>query len=126
MWSTNLADDTNLIMVPTFCESNDVSGLTNAIATDDTEQDFNTKMAAEHVNDIWQSMDGTNEPVTLNDSGPYIRLAGAPMTITNKSIVGQSGGHDRIFQQCDHGYLCQRFDQPIPARRDQAIFWNQQ
>jgi hypothetical protein len=88
-WNVYTPLNTNLIAVPTFCEQQGVSDFTNAIevASVGSASRFEN-CALYHDNDIWQSTDGTNEPITVPDGGPYTRLEGAPMTITNYSILG--------------------------------------
>jgi hypothetical protein len=108
-WDVYTANNTNLIAVPTFCESSGVSDFTNAIDSANNNSTpgvpgglpggnspaYFEAAAPYHTNDIWQSADGTNEPVIYPDGGPgspRTRKTGAPMTFTNYSVLGLSNG----------------------------------
>lgn len=91
-WTTStnpFTDNSNIIAVPTFCEAGGVSNFLTALSIANSGQ-FEVQ-APYHLNDIWQSMDGNAEPITASGPGNQFR-EGAPMTITNYSILGSNGG----------------------------------
>jgi hypothetical protein len=86
-WDVNVANDTNLVPVPTLSP---LPYVTNAITTNNSIVDFSV-LAINHTNDWWMSADGTtNEP--LNNPGTQI-IGGASGTqaITNSTWVYKSG-----------------------------------
>ncbi len=99
----NMASNANLIAVPTFCESNGVSDFISAINA--TNEGLNSRFetcAPFHINDIWQSSDGNNEPITFPQSVPTgKRIVGAPMTIVNNSYLSTISGTDVYARNID-------------------------
>ena len=73
-WDVNVANDTNLVPVPTLSP---LPYVTNAITTNGSVIDFSV-LAPNHMNDWWMSSDGTtNEP--LNNPGTRV-IGGASGT----------------------------------------------
>ena len=77
--STNLAANSNVVLMPTMSPLPDV---TNAIAMSATDTDFND-IATNHVNDQWQSVDSSGYE-TLNSTNTTT-TNGAPMFFTNNT-----------------------------------------
>jgi hypothetical protein len=84
-WSTTLTKNTNLMLVPSFCPSPDV---TNAIVANDTVVDF-ANLATNHYHDVWQSVDSSGyEPLGSPTTTPTV---GAPINYVDNTLVGTSG-----------------------------------
>lgn len=80
----NAADTNNILTVPTFSPFQDMmAALTN------TTFDPNN-----HLNDIWQSIDGEGyEPLTgVNPPIAYAQVVGAPTNLVTTSLYKQAGG----------------------------------
>jgi len=85
-WNSNMAQNVNLMAVPTFCEATNVTDFLASINADNRHATF-ADLVPYHDQDIWQSTDGTNEPL----NGTYSRLVGVPMTITNFGVLSVTG-----------------------------------
>src|ERR1019366_7035816 len=84
-WSTTLTKNTNLMLMPSFCPSPDV---TNAINDNDTVVDF-ANLATNHYHDVWQSVDSSGyEPLGSPTTTPTV---GAPINYVDNTLVGTSG-----------------------------------
>jgi Putative Flp pilus-assembly TadE/G-like len=88
-WDVNLANDTNLVPVPSLGQIPTRSSLpfiSNAIAhTQPGASASFPNLIADHTNDIWQSADGINEPLPT-PSGSIQQ--GASMMVTNTTWLG--------------------------------------
>ncbi len=99
-WSTNndnvtqqmLSANWNLIAVPTFCEAAGTTNLLNAITRTNRFSKFSPTLSGDHYNDIWQSIDGSGYEPVYGSGASTAALEGAPMSITNNSIIGTNGG----------------------------------
>jgi len=89
-WSTSLANDTNLVPVPTLSP---LPGVTNAISAPPASDYANLVPA--HTNDVWISADSTtNEPLRASGGATVV---GAPTNVVTTSWVGQLGSSTTNF-----------------------------
>ncbi len=84
-WSTTVANNTNLIPVPTMSPVPDV---TNAIAVNSSIIDFGN-IAGDHTNDHWQSIDGSGYEPLGNPTTSSVE--GAPTNFTSTTFLYKSG-----------------------------------
>ena len=92
-WSTNLANNANLMLMPSFCPSPDV---TNAIAM--TNQNFSL-LQTNHYRDVWQSIDSSGyEPLGNPTTTPTY---GAPTNYVDNTLVGSSGATNYYTHNLD-------------------------
>jgi len=93
-WSTNLVDNTNLMLMPSLSPLPDV---TNAIAMS-SPQDFSI-IKTNHYNDVWQSVDSSGyEPLKTPTTTPTI---GAPLLWNDNCMLTSSGATTNYTHNLD-------------------------
>jgi hypothetical protein len=87
LWDTTLANDTNIIPMPSMgmiSNQSDLPFVTNAMAHVDQPGDF-SQLVADHTNDVWLSADATTNEPLLNPGSTII--GGSIQAVTNSTLL---------------------------------------